>query len=228
MTRIFFERELQRLQEQVLIYGNTVENALRDSVTILLSRDRQGAHRLYDADQSINAMRFSIESDTLGLIATQQPMATDLRRLAAILEIITELERIGDYAKGIAKITLLLGEHPLVDAPANILPMVTQARDMMLRVLQCYIRDDAEGARAIAREDDAVDRLFNQVQQELMTKIIADPTVIEHANYYLWVVHNLERAADRVTNICERIIFTVTGEMRELETSDTEEGLSGI
>ncbi len=228
MTRIFFERELQRLQEQVLIYGNTVENALRDSVTILLNRDRQGAHRLYDADQSINAMRFSIESDTLGLIATQQPMATDLRRLAAILEIITELERIGDYAKGIAKITLLLGEHPLVDAPANILPMVTQARDMMLRVLQCYIRDDAEGARAIAREDDAVDKLFNQVQQELLTKIIADPTVIEHANYYLWVVHNLERAADRVTNICERIIFTVTGEMRELETSDTEEGLSGI
>ncbi|MHB9031593.1 MAG: phosphate signaling complex protein PhoU [Anaerolineae bacterium] len=228
MTRAFFEHELQNLQERVLDLGSSVGDALRDSVTILLNRDLPGAQKLFDADQVVNAKRFSIEDDTLGLIATQQPMATDLRRLAAVLEIVTELERIGDYAKGIAKITMLLGEHPLVEAPAHLQHMVTLARDMMLRALACYIKDDVDCARAIALEDDAVDKLFIQVQSEMMAKIIADPSLIEHANYYLWVVHNLERAADRVTNICERIIFTVTGEMRELETSEAEEGLSGI
>ena len=228
MTRIYFEREMQRLQERVMLLGSVVENALNESVTILLNHDMAGARQLIDADKAINATRFSIEDDALTLIATQQPMATDLRRLAAILEIITELERIGDYAKGIATITQMLGDHPLVAAPANIQPMVTQARDMMLRALQCYIDDNVECAHAIPREDDAVDKLFNQVQRELLNHIIADPNTIEHANYYLWVAHNLERAADRVTNICERLIFTVSGEMRELETSDTEEGLSGI
>lgn len=228
MTRIYFEREMQRLQEHVLVYGNMVENALSEAVTCLLNRDFTGARRLYEGDKTINSERFNIEEQTLVLIATQQPMATDLRRLAAVLEIITELERIGDYAKGIAKITLLLGENPLVEAPANIVPMVAQARDMMLRALQCYIHSDAECARTIPLEDDAVDALFIEVEAELMRKIIADPRVIEHANYYLWVSHNLERAADRVTNICERIVFTVSGEMRELETSEAEEGLSGI
>jgi phosphate transport system protein len=228
MTRIYFEREIQRLQERVVLLGSAVENALNESVTILLNHDLAAAGQLIESDKTVNATRFSIEDDTLTLIATQQPMATDLRRLAAVLEIITELERIGDYAKGIAKITEMLGEHPQLEAPANIRPMVTQARDMMLRALQCYIDDNIVCARTIPMEDDAVDTLFNQVQRELMDHIIQDPGMIEHANYYLWVAHNLERAADRVTNICERLIFTVSGEMRELETSETEEGLSGI
>ncbi|MHB1357291.1 MAG: phosphate signaling complex protein PhoU [Anaerolineae bacterium] len=228
MTRKYFEREMQRLQERVVLLGSVVETALNESVTILLNHDMDAAQRLIEADKVVNATRFGIEDDTLSLIATQQPMATDLRRLAAILEIITELERIGDYAKGIATITRMLGEHPQLESPANIRPMVTLARDMMLRALQCYIDDNVVCAHAIPREDDKMDALFNQVQRELMDHIIADPTKIEHANYYLWVAHNLERAADRVTNICERLIFTVSGEMRELETSETEEGLSGI
>lgn len=228
MTRKYFEREMQRLQERVVLLGSVVETALNESVTVLLNHDMDAARRLIEADKVVNTTRFSIEDDTLILIATQQPMATDLRRLAAVLEIITELERIGDYAKGIATITQMLGDNPLVEAPANIRPMVTQARDMMLRALQCYIDDNVVCARTIPREDDAVDTLFNQVQRELMDQIVVDPTKIEHANYYLWVAHNLERAADRVTNICERLIFTVSGEMRELETSETEEGLSGI
>jgi phosphate transport system protein len=228
MTRIYFEREMQRLKERVVVLGSVVENALNESVTVLLNHDMAAARRVIEDDKAVNATRFSIEDDTLVLIATQQPLATDLRRLAAILEIITELERIGDYAKGIANITLMLGDNPQVEAPANIRPMVTKARDMMLRALQCYIDDNVECARAIPREDDVVDDLFNQVQRELMDHIITNPTLIEHANYYLWVAHNLERAADRVANICERVIFTISGEMRELETSETEEGISGI
>ncbi|NLV73745.1 MAG: phosphate signaling complex protein PhoU [Chloroflexi bacterium] len=228
MTRLYFEQEMLRLQEQVLLYGNTVENALRDAVALLMTLDQAGTEDIMERYREIVATHGRIEDDTLALIATQQPMATDLRLLAAILEISSELERIGDYARGIARITQLLGDNPKVPAPQAIIPMVTQARDMMLRALQCFIHNDAQNARLIPREDDAVDTLFRQVERELMNHIIADPTCIEHANYYLWAAHNLERSADRVTNICERIVFTVSGEMRELETTMRKPGISGI
>jgi len=197
-----------------------VEEAITASVESLRRQDLEAARRVIDRDREINEQRFAIERDTLILIATQQPMAGDLRVLAAILEITTELERMGDYAKGIAKICLMIGKEPLLKPLIDIPRMAEKARDMLHRALDAFTRRDVEQARAIPEEDDEVDALYEQIYRELITFIMADPHNIEQANYLLWAAHNLERTADRVTNICERVIFTVTGEMTELNEGE--------
>ncbi len=229
MPRETFERDLQCLQDDVLALGSMVEKAIVESVEILKRRDREEARRLMADDRLINEKRFAIENDALVLIATQQPMAGDLRTLAAILVIITELERIGDYAKGIAKINLLMGDAPLVKPLIDIPRMAEKARDMLHRALQAFVQRNVDLARAIPAEDDEVDGLYNQVYRELLTYIMSDPRTIDQATYLLWAAHNLERAADRVTNICERVVFTVTGKMVEMDAETLEDsGIEGI
>ena len=205
----------------MLALGSMAEKALLESVAALKRRDLEASQRLITRDRIVNEKRFAIEADCISLIATQQPMAKDLRILAAVLEIVTELERIADYAKGIAKINLMMGFEPLVKPLVDIPRMAEKAQDMLHRALDAFVRQDVALARAIPQEDDEVDGLYNQVYRELMTYIIADPSIIQQANYLLWVAHNLERAADRVSNICERVVFTVTGEMLELDSDDT-------
>jgi phosphate transport system protein len=226
MTRKSFDRELTALQDEVLALGNRVENALVESVRLLKKRDFQGSRRLIAEDKRINEKRFAIEDAVLGLIATQQPMASDLRILAAILEIITELERMGDYAKGIARINLMIGERPLLKPLVDIPEMAECARGMLHRALEAFVQRDVNLARAIPSDDDRVDELYNQVYQELLVLIIADPAKSEQANLLLWVAHNLERTADRVINLCERVVFAVTGEMTELSSDGL--GIEGI
>jgi len=221
MVRQTFELDMQRLLNEVLALGSMVESAIIDSVEVLKRRDLEGARRLIAGDRLINEKRFAIEADCLVLIATQQPLAGDLRTLAAVLELSTELERIGDYAKGIACINLMMGEGPLVKPLIDVPRMAEKAQSMLHRALDAFVRRDVALARAIPVEDDEVDALYNQVYRELMTFIMADPRTIDQANYLLWVAHNLERAADRVTNICERVIFTVTGEMMEMDVEDS-------
>lgn len=217
MPRQTLEQELERLQDQVLVLGSMVGEALVESVRLLKARDIEGSKRLIAADRAINEKRFAIENDVLTLIATQQPMASDLRILATILEIITELERMGDYAKGIGRINVMIGEEPLLKPLIDIPYMANKVRDMLGRALDAFVRRDVEAARAIQKEDDEIDNLYNQVYRELLTFMMQDPHTIDRASYLLWVAHNLERAADRVTNICERVVFTVTGEMKEMD-----------
>jgi phosphate transport system protein len=208
-----------------LTLGSMVEEAIIESVKVLKHRDTRKSRRLIADDRMVNERRFAIEADTLALIATQQPMAGDLRALAAILEIATELERIGDYAKGIARINLMIGEGPLLKPLIDIPIMAEKARYMLRRSLDAFVQRDVELARTIPAQDDEVDMLYNQVYRELMSYVIDDPHNIEQANYLLWAAHNLERAADRVTNICERTVFTVTGELIEM---DLEENLESV
>jgi phosphate transport system protein len=216
-----FERELQRIQDEVLVLGSMVEKAIIRSVESLKRRDLEGARRLVAEDRILNEKRFAIEDDILVLIATQQPMAGDLRTLAAALEITTELERIGDYAKGIAKINLMMGEAPLLKPLVDIPRMAEKARAMLHQALEAFVQRDVDLARAIPDEDDEVDALYNQVYRELLTFIMNDPRTIDQSTYLLWVAHNLERAADRVINICERVVFTVTGELMEMDVEDS-------
>ncbi|HDQ72500.1 MAG TPA: phosphate signaling complex protein PhoU [Chloroflexi bacterium] len=218
MVRETFERDLQKLQDDVLVLGSMVENAIVKSVQDLKRQDQEAARELIAGDRKLNEKRFAIEEEALTLIATQQPMAGDLRVIAAVLDITHELERIGDYAKGIAKINLMIGKEPFIKPLVDVPRMAEKARDMLHRALEAFINQDQALARAIPPEDDEVDCLYNQVYRELMTYILADTRAIEQANYLLWVAHNLERAADRVTNICERVVFTVTGEMIELDS----------
>jgi len=223
------DKELRHLQDETLALASMVENAITESVEVLKRRDMEGSRRLIAQDRLINEKRFSIEDEALVLIATQQPIATDLRVIAAVLDIAHELERIGDYAKGIAKINLLIGAEPLVKPLIDIPLMAAKARDMLHRALEAFAERDGDLARAVPDEDDEVDSLYNQVYRELVTCILEDPSAIERANHLLWVAHNLERSADRVTNICERVVFTVTGEMVELDVREGRDAsLEGI
>ncbi len=218
MTRTALDRELQSLQDEMTILGSKVSNALEESVEILRRQDLEAARRLIDADGEIDERRYALESEILVTIARQQPMATDLRTLAAMLEIIADLERIGDYAEGIAKITLLLGNEEKIPPMPQIPTMAAKAAAMLDRALDAFLRGDVETARAIPREDDEVDLLYNQVNHALLEMTLANPRMMEQANCLVWAAHNLERSADRVTNICERVVFTVTGDMQELDT----------
>ena len=222
MVRKTFESEIQQVKDNVLILGSMVEQALLDSVESLKKRDIRAAERVFAEDKEINKKRFEIESQLMVLIATQQPMARDLRILASTLEIISELERMGDYAKGIANINIRMGDAPLLKPLIDVPRMANKGVDMLHRALTAFVNEDVETSKTLPIEDDEVDALYNQVYRELMTFIIQDPATIERANWLLWVAHNLERFADRVTNICERTIFIVTGEMSEIKSSDDE------
>ena len=220
MLRKTFETELQQVKDDVLVLGSLAEQAILNAVEALKKRDLKASRQILEADRDINQKRFDIEKNLMILIATQQPMAHDLRFLASTLEIISELERMGDYAKGIAHINLRMGDEPLLKPLIDIPRMAQKDVDMLHRALTAFVNEDVDAARAIPMEDDEVDALYNQVYRELMTFVIQDPKTIERANWLLWVAHNLERVADRVTNICERTIFIATGVMAEIKNTD--------
>ena len=222
MIRKTFENEIQQVKDEVLLLGSMVEHAIIGSVEALKKRDIKASEKIISEDKEVNKKRFAIESQLMILIATQQPMAHDLRLLASTMEIISELERMGDYAKGIANINLRMGEQPLLKPLIDIPRMAQKGVDMLHRALTAFVNEDVAAAQAIPVEDDEVDALYNQIYRELMMFIIQDPKSIERANWLLWVGHNLERVADRVTNICERTVFIVTGEMKEIKNSDDE------
>ncbi len=217
MPREKFEHDLQRLKDDILALGAMAERAVMESVQALRKRDTAKARAIMDDDKLINEKRYSVENETLTLIATQQPMAGDLRTLAAIFEIATELERIADYAKGIANVTLSLGEEPLIKPLEDIPRMAAKACDMLHRALDSFMRQDVEEARGIPREDSQVDSLYEKTYRELIACIVTDPRTTEQANRLTWVAHNLERVADRVGNICERVVFSITGRGEELD-----------
>lgn len=225
--RQHFEREIEKLQADVLLLGSMVEKAILDSVDILQRRDLDAARQLVADDRLINEKRLAIEDNCLALIAMQQPMASDLRTLASILEIATELERMGDYGKGIARITLMLADEPLTHPLHDIDLMGRKACNMLRRALDAFNRRDVQAARTLPAEDDEVDALYVRTQNRLISSIVADPRTIDQAMRLLWVAHNLERAADRVTNICERTVFTITGRMIELDVLDSAQSSPG-
>ncbi len=217
--RTTFHKKLREIQDDILVMGSMVGKAILRSIDTLKNKDVELAHQIIANDQKINSLRFSIEEKCIELIATQQPMAGDLRIIVAILNITTEIERIGDYAVGIARITVMIGDEPLIKPLIDIPRMAEQTSDMLRRSLDAFINRDAEAAKKISTEDDLVDHLYDQVFRELLVFMAEDPKTITRATRLMWAAHNLERAADRVTNICERIVFVITGKMEEISSS---------
>ena len=213
--RTDFHKRLQEIQDELLVMGNMVEEAIISSMEALKKRDLSLAQRIIDDDVKINEKRFNIEETCIQLIATQQPMAGDLRSIICVLSIITDLERIGDHAEGTAKIAVMTGDEPPLKPLIDLPRMAQKVVGMLHRILEALIRSDVEAARQIIAEDDEVDDLYDQVFRELLTFMAEDPKTLTRATRLLWVGHNLERSADRVTNICERVIFSVTGRMEE-------------
>ncbi|HEY5669948.1 MAG TPA: phosphate signaling complex protein PhoU [Anaerolineales bacterium] len=223
MIRELLDRKLQHLLDELLVLDGMVEQAIIESVDALKQQDLALARKVYDGDIKVNAKRFEIENECMITIATQQPiMAGDLRLLASILEVVGELERMGDYAKGIAKICLMVGNEPHVKPLIDIPRMAEIAVSMLHRAVGAFINKDTETAKLIPQEDDMVDGLYNQIYRELVAIMLTNPTTIDRANYLMWAAHNLERVADRVTNVCERTIYVTTGELKEIDVSDDE------
>ncbi len=218
-SRSHFDTQLQSLQSELLVMASMVDKSIDRAVESLKQRDADASKRVIQDDAQINRKRFEIEERALLLIATQQPMARDLRTIASVIHIITDLERMADHAAGIAKINLLYDDKPLLKPLIDIPRMADQCRDMLRRAMDAFIARDAETAKLIAAEDDAVDELYDQVYHELVMFMVSDPSTIERATWLLWSAHNLERIADRVTNICERVVFLVTGRMEETNVS---------
>jgi phosphate transport system protein len=217
MARETFQRSLTEIQDAVLSMGSLVDRAIERSTRSMQTRDLALARSVITGDQDINDERFRIEEQCLLLIATQAPMASDLRRLAAALNIITDLERMADHAVGNARITILIGDEPPLKPLIDVPRMAGLCREMLHAALDAFVRADADAAYQIAYRDDEVDQLYDQVYRELLTFMMADPGTINRATHLLWAAHNLERIADRVTNICERVVFLATGRMAEIK-----------
>ena len=218
-VRAGLDRELRMLEDEVVAMGGMVEKSIARALDCLQRRDLEAAEQVIREDDYIDSKRFEIEERCIDLIATQQPMATDLRILIAMLHITVELERMGDYAEGIAKISLLMGAEPTLKPLIDIPRMAEKATAMLRRSLAAMVNRDTVSAIQVCNDDDEVDALYDQVYRELLTYMIQDPSTIQRATYLLWVAHDLERIADRATNVAERVVYLVTGKMEEVNVS---------
>jgi phosphate transport system protein len=212
-------KRLKEIQDNVVMLADMVNVAIRCSIEALKNRDLALAQRIVTDDLKINHKRFEIEEECILLLKTERLTESDLRLVVAVFNIIVDLERIGDHAEGIAKIAVMLGRKPPLKPLIDIPRMADKASDMLQRSIQAFVSRNVEAAREIPCEDDEVDALHDQVYRELLIIMLGRATAISQATYLIWVAHNLERIADRVTNICERVVFMVTGRMETVEVS---------
>lgn len=212
MVRKTFTQELHEIKDEVLLLSSMVENAVMESVLALKESDLERSHRVLREDLVINRKRYEIEASIMVLIATQQPIAHDLRTLAASLGVCTELERIGDYAKGIATIGLRSGGIGMPALLREVFSMAEKTVDMLHRTMTAYAEEDLPAAKTLIAEDDVIDASYNSLYANALQCLISEPRSIDRSNYIIWVAHNLERMGDRATNICERIFYMITGE----------------
>jgi phosphate transport system protein len=219
MARTAFDRELAEVEEDMLVMAGMVERAVDRSVEALRNRDIELARVVIVEDMDINRKRYDTEEKCLELLATQQPLASDLRTIVAILHVIVDLERMGDHAEGIAKLAIMLSDEPPLKPYIDIPRMSEIAIQMLRESIEAFKHRDVERARRVCDRDDEVDQLYDQVYRELITYMLNDPRTIERATHVTWIAHNLERIADRVTNICERVVYMVQGKIEELNVS---------
>ncbi|RPI96753.1 MAG: phosphate signaling complex protein PhoU [Chloroflexi bacterium] len=226
MSRKTFSQEMQEIRDEILLLSSMVEQAVMNSAEALKDNNVEYSRQIHANDISINRKRFEVEISIMVLMATQQPIAHDLRMLAASLDICTELERMGDYAKGIAAINIRSGGLSLPRILRDIYSMAEKSVDMLHRAMTTFAGEDVQAARVIIQEDDVIDECYSRLYSEAIHSVLEDPRNIERANSVIWAAHNLERLGDRVTNICERVVYIVTGERPELDAVSQEFKLS--
>jgi phosphate transport system protein len=215
-TRGTFDQRLIEVRDNILRMGQLLDAAIDRSLQALRAQDQTLARQIIADDTVINNLRFAVEEECLALLATQQPMASDLRVIVASMNLVNDMERMGDHATGIAKTVLRMGHEPLLKPLVDLPRMADTARDMLRRSLDAFLARDAAAARAIANQDDEIDHLYRAIFDELLAIMARDPSTIPRGTYLLWCAHNLERIGDRVTNIAERVVFMTTGTMQEL------------
>jgi len=213
MVRADFDRSLEELQSELVGLGEMVEKAILMSMDALERRDLTLAVEVISEDDQIDEKRFELEEKCIDLIATQQPLAVDLRTLLSVLHIAVELERMGDYAEGIGKICMIIGDDEPMETPPQLPQMATMGVAMLRRSLQSLVERDTDLANDVWDSDDEVDALYDGVCNQIFLDMGQNPKAIEASTHFLWVAHDLERIADRATNIAERVIFMVTGKI---------------
>ncbi len=218
-----FDLKLVGLEAEVEGLAYYVSDAVHRSVEALKTRDLAASRQVIEDDDYIDQKQAEIEARCINLIATQQPVARDLRSIIALLHIGVELERMGDYAEGIGKISLSIGDEqtlkPLIDIPL----MARKATEMLTDSIDALLNRDTEKAQAVVDADDEVDDLYDQVYRDLLDYMINDPSTVQRATYLLWVAHDLERIADRATNIAEQVEFLVKGSNLDITMSPIRE-----
>ena len=219
MPRTNLDHQLQLIRDDLLILGSMVETALEESVGALKDFDLKKSRAVYKNDMQINDKRFELEGQIVAVIAIQSPVLFDLRFLASALTICTELERIGDYAKTIARISMMSEGISIPRFLNTIYDMGVKTSDMLHRSMTAFIQTNARSAIRIISDDDMIDSMYANLYSDLMKFVSRDAYNAERVNSLLWVGHNLERAADRVTNICERTIYVETGELGDMMPS---------
>ena len=217
------DQEIRKIRDEIIVLSSMVEKAMMDSSTAMKDHDMNASGKILRGDLRINKKRFELEGIIIHVIATQQPISHDLRRLTSMLDMCTELERMGDYAKGMAQINLRSEGLQLPKILSDLSYMAEEAVDMLHRAISCFVNEDVEGATGIIGEDNKIDALYRQVYYEAIDIAADHPQKIEWVNYVLWSAHNIERFADRVTNICERTIFVVTGRRAQLQPAEFDE-----
>ncbi len=218
-TRGMLDRELTQIQDDVLRLGSMVEKAIQRAIKALKMRDVELARQIIADDEEINALRYAIEEKSLTAIATQQPVASDLRTIIAATHIAIDMERMADHAEGIAQLVTRMADQPLLKPLIDLPRMADVACEMLRASLDAFVAGDPTAARAVVVRDDELDQLYDQVFRELLTYMLQDPRNINRATFLLWAAHNLERIGDRITNVSERVVFMTTGELRELDGS---------
>jgi phosphate transport system protein len=218
MPREHYDQQLRSLQDDLLRLASLVDSAVGRSINALKNQDVEEARRIIAEDDIIDRRQYALEDKALLLIARQAPVAADLRAISAVISIASELERIGDYAEGIAKITIRGANEPLLKPLIDVPRMAEKTQRMLRDAVDAFVNRDVEAARRISILEEEVDALTTQVQNELLSFMLQDPKNVERALHLMFVAHNLERVADRTTNIGERLVFLVTGEIVELNT----------
>jgi phosphate transport system protein len=219
MPREQFHRQIEALMDSVLEMGSMVDHAVDRAIQALLDRDPVMAQAVVRDDAALNAKNFECQNDCVHLLAQQAPMARDLRLIVSVTAIMTDLERMGDHAEGIARIVLMMQDEPLVKPLIDIPIMAGQAREMSRNAVQAFVDQDINAAFLVGAADDVVDRLYDQIYQDLIQVMIGDPSTIEPSTHLLWVAHNLERIGDRATNIAERTVYSATGNLPQMDVS---------
>ena len=212
-TRLLLDQDLRTIRDDILRMGSLIEEQTERAIRALKERDMSLAHQIVESDERVNALRYKIEEECLRTMATQQPAARDLRTIVAAMHMAVEMERMADHAAGIASITIRMGDEPLIKPLVDIPRMQVVVNAMLHEALDAYVKLDATVAGAVVEKDDEVDALYQQILRELLTYMMQDAKTISGATYLLWIAHNLERIGDRVTNVCERVIFAATGEL---------------
>lgn len=214
-----FQRQIAALQDGVIEMGSMVERAVDRAMQALMDRDVELARSVIDDDKEINAIGYHLQNACISLLAQQAPMAGDLRVIVSVTAIMSDLERMGDHAEGIARIVVMMQDEPLVKPLIDLPIMAGRAKDMLRNSVQAFVDQDTEAAYRVGAADEEVDRLYDQIYADLIQVMIGDPSTIEPSTHLLWVAHNLERIADRATNIAERTVYSATGMLPQMDVS---------